>query len=91
MVTKAREHWDAMGQPGSFLSGDHEYVNKDITREAFPNVKAWANTWSDESRLGREVYWTVFPGTGPKDVSMTSGHYVHFQDSDWIVFRPGAS
>jgi hypothetical protein len=98
MVAKARAHWDGLGQPGSFLSGDHEYVNKDIeyvnkdiAREAFPAVNAWANTWSDELHLRREVSWAVFPSSGPKDVSATSGHYAHFQDSDWIVFRPGGS
>jgi hypothetical protein len=86
MVAKAREHWQADGEHLSFLRGDHEYVNKDIAREAFPNVQAWARSWTE--RLGgRDVSWAVFPGTGPKDCS-ASGHYVHFRDDDWIVFRP---
>lgn len=85
MTSRAREQWEAAEKPGSFLNGDHEYVNKETARQAFPNVTAWARNWSDH--LGRDVSWAVFPGTGPKDVS-ASGHYVHFQDDDWIVFRP---
>jgi hypothetical protein len=44
--------------------------------------------WSD--RLGREVSWAALPSSGPKDVS-AAGHFVHFQDSDWIVQRPEIS
>jgi hypothetical protein len=87
MVEKARAWWEASGRPGDFVSGDHEYVNKDIAREVFPNLTAWADTWSE--RLGREVSWAVFPGSGPLDSG--SGHFVHFQDDDWIVHRPEGS
>lgn len=88
MVAKARQVWEDQGSPGSFLSGDHEYVGKRFAKEAFPHVTAWADAWSE--RLGREVSWAVFPSAGPKDVS-ASGHFVHFQDDDWIVQRPEAS
>jgi hypothetical protein len=88
MVAKAREQWQADGEPGAFLSGDHEYVNKNVARETFPHLRDWADRWT--ARLGREVSWAVFPSTGPKDVS-ASGHFVHFQDDDWIVLIPGGS
>lgn len=88
MVAKARSQWEADGEPVAFLSGDHEYVNKVVAGETFPHLQDWADRWS--ALLGRDVSWAVFPSTGPKDVS-ASGHFVHFQDDDWIVMTPGGS
>jgi len=88
MVEKARAWWEDNGRQGDFLSGDHQYVNKVIAREVFPNLFTWGEAWS--KRLGRDVSVAVFPGSGPKDVS-ASGHFVHFQDDDWIVHRPEGS
>jgi hypothetical protein len=90
MIAKARAQWEADGEPGAFLSGDHQYVTKDVALETFPRLRDWADRWSAADRLGREVSWAVFPSSGPKDVS-ASGHFVHFQDDDWIVMQPGVS
>ncbi|MFI6025519.1 hypothetical protein [Amycolatopsis magusensis] len=90
LVERAREYYDSLPKeerPGSFFSGTHEYVNKDIAEQVFPNLARWAEEWTE--RLGREVSHAVFPSTGPK---FDPNFNTHFRDDvDWIVHRPGGA
>ena len=92
MVARARELWEERGRPGDFFHGSHEYVNKDIAADAFPQVEAWRHEWAERlgprEGVGRDVSWAIFRSSGPKDDS-AAGFFVHFRDDyDWIVHRP---
>jgi hypothetical protein len=84
MVEIARARWDPAQYEGDFIKG-HGYLNKVVVRDAFPQLDAWATSWSE--RLGREVSHGVFSGSGPFDTSAT-GMSVHYRESDWIVHSP---
>jgi hypothetical protein len=85
MYTRAQAVYDA--NPSKFdyfVNPDtHGYVNKEVAKAAFPQLRTWAKQWGTDLG-GRDVSWAIFPGGGPLDTSAT-GISVHFQDSDWVV------
>ncbi|MFE3984320.1 toxin glutamine deamidase domain-containing protein [Nocardia tengchongensis] len=85
MFERAKDAWDPDRYEGS-LSKDHGYLNKTLVTEEYRHLVQWQKEWN--ARLGRDMSYAVFDGTGPKDVS-DQGFYVHFQDTDWIVHDPG--
>ncbi|MFE6862792.1 hypothetical protein [Nocardia sp. NPDC057668] len=85
MFDRAAAVWDPELFEGQ-LSKDHGYLNKSLITAEYPHLLRWAEEWS--ARLGREMSYAVFTGTGPKDVS-AQGFYVHFQATDWIIHDPG--
>jgi Domain of unknown function (DUF4157) len=88
LVQRAHEYFESLPdeeRPQKFFSGSHEYVNKDLIAEVFPNLQRWARDWSNQ--LGREVSHAVFRSTGP---TYDPNFATHFRDDvDWIVHRPG--
>jgi len=85
MFDRARETWDPTRYKGE-LSKDHGYLNKVLVRKAYPHLYRWGQEWT--ARTGREMSYAVFDRAGPKD-STHLGFHVHFQETDWIVQRPG--
>src|SRR3712207_9321214 len=65
--SKAEAERQTNFQDTTLLHRKYHFVDKDIAREAFPNLHAWSANWSKS--LGREVAPAVFPGSGPPDTS----------------------
>ncbi|SEL92369.1 hypothetical protein [Nonomuraea pusilla] len=57
MVEIARARWEAEGSPGEF-SHKYGFVDKNLFREAFPELHDWANEWGE--RVGRKVGGRLF-------------------------------
>ncbi|MCG8919554.1 hypothetical protein L6E12_27650 [Actinokineospora sp. PR83] len=85
MFERARANWDPDAYPGE-LAKDHGYLNKALVRDEYPHLRQWAEQWT--ARSGREMSYAVFGGDGPADMTH-QGFHVHFQETDWIVARPG--
>jgi len=92
MFERGLNEWDETRHGGTRSDGTpktrvqgHGYLNKDVVRDAFPNMDRWADRWSDE--LEREMSYAVFPSRGPDDTTAT-GISVHYRNSDWIIQKP---
>ncbi|MFC7326433.1 hypothetical protein [Marinactinospora rubrisoli] len=91
LVRSARAHWKEHHSDrysGDFMGG-HGYLDKQTVMSAFPGLAEWAKDW--ERDLGRPLSLGVFESSGPFDATLIGRQLSsHFQDSDWIIHRPGA-